>query len=390
MPCRLSCMAKKHGMVLAVNLGDVQHCTASDPSCPPDLRYQFNTLVVFSADGTILSKYHKTNLYKEPEYDVPPPQPLAVFELFGQTFGTIICFDIMFAKPQVEMMARAGVNNLIFASWWVNTPPMLTATQIQQAWSRAFGMNMLAANAGYNARTSGSGIFSQGLPLSSFSNPSPLPFNKLLISDLPKLQKTAERPHWSRQQGEVSQSNVPSIKLALASSKPLTLNTKPLLTFNVEGQTLIDQVEVQDLACKFTWRVASQSHRALNSSFFLYAVSGYLTPLFPILACGVASCPILDAKDCITLQQRSWQTMFSNQTLFSSFSLEAIYHAPKDLTIYPVSSMNAGELFSPDQISYARKPDNSHHLLATPPSPSPSPVSLLHVGFLGRTLDSYF
>uniref|UniRef100_A0A8C6Y4U8 Biotinidase n=1 Tax=Naja naja TaxID=35670 RepID=A0A8C6Y4U8_NAJNA len=54
---QLSCMALKNQMFLVVNLGTKEPCMQSDPHCPPDGRYQFNTNVVFNNNGTLIDPY---------------------------------------------------------------------------------------------------------------------------------------------------------------------------------------------------------------------------------------------------------------------------------------------------------------------------------------------
>lgn len=369
-------------------MGDVHHCTKWDTDCPSDRRYQFNTLVVFGADGAILSKYHKTNLYFEPEFDVPVAQYPAVFELFGVKFGMIICFDIMFAKPQLELLNRHGVTDLIFSSWWVNTPPILTATQIQQGWSRAFGANVLASNSGFNARVSGSGIFSEGRPLASFTNPTMVSRNRLLIADVPKIRFRGENEDYAQLPKVV---RIPEGERSVT-SKPLILHSKALRTWEVNGELLKDQISVEGLTCSFTYQVVSDSHTETSNSSTLifYAASGYLTPLFPALACGVATCPSDDAARCITLLQMPKASMVANQTLFGYFSLTATYSSSDKLTVYPVSAKNNAAIFSDHEITYTRNTDQTRHTLSTPNSPfqAQESLSLLHVGFLGRNLET--
>ena len=59
---RLSCLARDYSVVLVANMGNIQNCMGS-ANCPPDGHFQFNTNVVFEADGTLIAKYHKINLY---------------------------------------------------------------------------------------------------------------------------------------------------------------------------------------------------------------------------------------------------------------------------------------------------------------------------------------
>lgn len=58
------------------------------------------------------------NITDEPE--------LATFETdFGVTFGTFICFDILFEKPALQLV-REGVKHIIFPSMWFGELPFLT------------------------------------------------------------------------------------------------------------------------------------------------------------------------------------------------------------------------------------------------------------------------
>uniref|UniRef100_A0A8D2HS46 Biotinidase n=1 Tax=Urocitellus parryii TaxID=9999 RepID=A0A8D2HS46_UROPR len=59
----LSCMAIRGEMFLVANLGTKQPCHSNDPGCPNDGRYQFNTNVIFSNNGTLVDCYGKHNLY---------------------------------------------------------------------------------------------------------------------------------------------------------------------------------------------------------------------------------------------------------------------------------------------------------------------------------------
>ena len=56
---RLSCLAKDNSIYIVANIGDKKSCNASDPQCPPDGRYQYNTDVVFDSKGKLVARYHK-------------------------------------------------------------------------------------------------------------------------------------------------------------------------------------------------------------------------------------------------------------------------------------------------------------------------------------------
>uniref|UniRef100_A0A8C3XXD8 CN hydrolase domain-containing protein n=1 Tax=Catharus ustulatus TaxID=91951 RepID=A0A8C3XXD8_CATUS len=56
---RLSCMARNNSIYVVANIGDKKPCDSSDPSCPGDGRYQYNTDVVFDTQGKLVARYHK-------------------------------------------------------------------------------------------------------------------------------------------------------------------------------------------------------------------------------------------------------------------------------------------------------------------------------------------
>lgn len=72
----------------------------------------------------------------------------------------------------------------MFSSWWVNFPPLITATQVQQANSRSKGITLIAANSGESWYNSGSGIYVNGEPLISYYNVGFSAVNKLLVSSV--------------------------------------------------------------------------------------------------------------------------------------------------------------------------------------------------------------
>ncbi|KAG5843108.1 hypothetical protein ANANG_G00184990 [Anguilla anguilla] len=161
---RLSCMAKNNSLYLVANMPGREDCDAQTPPCPPDGRYQFNTNVVFSANGTLVARYRKRNLYFESQFDTPADPQLITFDTpFAGRFGLFTCFDILFYNPAVELVEKLGVRQLIFPTAWMNTLPLLDAVQFHRSFSYATNTTLLSANLRVDAEAmTGSGIFSPG------------------------------------------------------------------------------------------------------------------------------------------------------------------------------------------------------------------------------------
>ncbi|KAL2080651.1 hypothetical protein ACEWY4_024444 [Coilia grayii] len=158
----LSCMAQKNNLYLVANMAGLQVCdSTTDDRCPPDGRYQFNTDVVFSSDGTLVARYRKQNLYFEAAFDTPPQMELVVFSTpFAGRFGILTCFDILFREPTIALVEDLGVRQLVYPTAWMNQLPLLAAVQFQRSFSYAAAVTILAANVrAASLGMTGSGIF---------------------------------------------------------------------------------------------------------------------------------------------------------------------------------------------------------------------------------------
>lgn len=109
----LSCAAKRHGIAIVANIGDLIYCDETHPhsGCEHarDGRLQYNTAVAFDTDGSYLAKAHKQNLWGEAAYfDTPQNCPDVTFRTsFGVTFGLFTCADIIFKHPAQRMVENA-------------------------------------------------------------------------------------------------------------------------------------------------------------------------------------------------------------------------------------------------------------------------------------------
>uniref|UniRef100_A0A8C5MUQ2 Biotinidase n=1 Tax=Leptobrachium leishanense TaxID=445787 RepID=A0A8C5MUQ2_9ANUR len=158
---RLSCMAAKSRIFLVANLGTKMPCDPQTAQCPQDGRFQFNTNVVFSDNGTLVATYFKQNLYYEYSFDTPPEVQHVVFDTpFADGFALFTCFDILFYKPAVDLVKKYKVNHIVYPTAWMNQLPLLSSIQIQRAFATTYNINFLAANIHHTTLgMTGSGIF---------------------------------------------------------------------------------------------------------------------------------------------------------------------------------------------------------------------------------------
>ncbi|KFO76080.1 Biotinidase, partial [Cuculus canorus] len=182
---RLSCMALKNKMFLVANVGTKELCERTDPHCPSDGRYQFNTNVAFNDDGMLVATYRKHNLYFEYAFDTPPEPDYKLFDTpFAGKFGMFTCFDILFFEPAVNLIRKYNLKQVVYPTAWMNQLPLLSAVEFQQAFATAFNINILAANIHHpTLGMTGSGIYT---PVKSFIYHNMESYGgKLIVAEIP-------------------------------------------------------------------------------------------------------------------------------------------------------------------------------------------------------------
>ena len=163
---KLSCLAQDYQVVLVANMGDIQPCSVKH--CPKDGKYHFNTNVVFEADGTLIAKYHKLNLYAgEAKYFDPGSYSnntcVSFDTSFGVTFGTFTCYDLLFKEPANCLLSK-NIKNFVLPTAWGSSYPFYMSIAVQQGWSRKHRVNFLAANQHFKlSYSTGSGLYSNGV-----------------------------------------------------------------------------------------------------------------------------------------------------------------------------------------------------------------------------------
>lgn len=161
-----SLFAKRYGLTVVIDIGEVEWCDNDDLArdCPSDGRWQFNTQLVFSSDGSILARHRKLHLFLADAdiFNYPAPALDHFESSFGVTFGMLVCFDVWFRYPGFAMAdGDLGIENFILSSWWENngTLPLVSAVNMQQAFAREAEANLLGCSVGVSFFNSGSGVY---------------------------------------------------------------------------------------------------------------------------------------------------------------------------------------------------------------------------------------
>lgn len=145
----LSCLARANGIYLCINLSESEECTDESQQERNDSRAcsslgisRYNTNVVLDRNGTVVGRYRKFNLFREGGVNTTLTAELSTFETdFGVTFGNIICFDVLFFEPAMQLV-QMGVKNFLFSAMWVSELPFLTCKLAQSFSSCWFIYNL--------------------------------------------------------------------------------------------------------------------------------------------------------------------------------------------------------------------------------------------------------
>ncbi|GAB0186716.1 pantetheinase [Grus japonensis] len=247
---RLSCMARNNSIYVVANIGDKKPCNSSDPGCPSDGRYQYNTDIVFDSEGKLVARYHKddpmqgsygqkesrqvldrsgiisrsttaaervldtkhlratfmilngkeavrvfhtrTTCLEEKLSLIKEPEAITFETPFGK-FGIFTCFDILFREPAVVLVSELQVDTVLFPTAWMNVLPFLTAIEFHSAWAMGMGVNLLSANThNIGLAMTGSGLFTPEGPV-AYHYDSRTEEGRLLLAELsarPRLSPT--------------------------------------------------------------------------------------------------------------------------------------------------------------------------------------------------------
>jgi hypothetical protein len=216
----------------------------------------------------------------------------------------------------------------------VNYPPLLTGTQTQQAWARAFGKNVLAAGANAGPSSSGSGVYRwSGEVLASFyDSDGKHNGSRMLVSNIPSqpdalsskvvarevrssepwiaseaaTEPQHDHPRYSfERQWQATDSSV-SILGHSFSQTNVTLVSTSTLSSNITTHLAASVAGAQCSADFVLWKAADDPEH-----FALVAASGAYNGYFPSAMCSFMRCGSSSAEECLTRNEISSKSLFS-------------------------------------------------------------------------------
>ncbi|CAN7979545.1 unnamed protein product, partial [Ixodes pacificus] len=346
----LSCLARDNRIYVVANVYDHKPCPPRRTPCPPDGVLFYNTNVALDRNGTLVSRYHKNHLFREALLDTPEPFEEAVFETdFGARVGMFICFDVLFPEA-AQLVARHNITLAVMSTFWYDTLPGIYSVAVQQAWSLAHGVPLLAAGVQRPLTgTLGSGIYAggRGPLIYSYSADNR---SKLLIANTDDAA-----PKNPRYAGDVL--DVRSLTFSYINTSAFAV--APLL--NASGEMLACSGEV---CCRLSYATPE-----LSDAFFLIAgrtiTSRVSANVLSTQVCSLTVCEERsESRPCTKMATRS-------STRFSSLRLEARFATPY---VYPVLASDGLALTSVRSWSFETSPGRFTSLSIDERNPPKEPI----------------
>ena len=184
----LSCLAEEYNLHVAVNMPSYVLCeTAADPECPHDGFYLYNTNIVYDVTGTLVARYRKWTLYYEDAMDQPSTVDHAYFDTPFGRLATVVCFDLLFERPAIELVEEFHIDTALFPTAWRSQLPLMQGVGFHESWAILTGVNLLGSELHVPAaQFAGSGIYAgaQGA-VNYYFDDALLSPGKLLVSRIP-------------------------------------------------------------------------------------------------------------------------------------------------------------------------------------------------------------
>jgi len=352
---QLSCVARQKQMYIVVNLYEQSYCPDRQQirfndtrPCPGNGLNIYNTNVVFDSRGRLMAKYRKYNLYGEAGVIQPLyPESVPFDTSFGVKFALMICFDILFEKPVIDLVNQ-GVTNFIIPKMWFSKAPFLNAAQIHQGWAWGNNVNLLAAGASMPAvGSTGTGIYHGKFgAITTVMNY--LPENRIYRAEVPKSMDVAPKyePIHSNKPGDML-----NLYLKRDNSTPFVTELIPKETFGyirrdlcMGGSCCRFEIDFRFVGNNDTYEYRMVAYRGLRTDSM---------PAVPkreaVEVCAIVACADETVESC-ALRYENVETGFYFRSIVISTQLPRNDHilvmpttASLSIMPYPVSDFRVTE-----------------------------------------------
>lgn len=379
---KISCAAKENRIYVVINIAEKLPCISG--TCPQDKMFYYNSNVVFDRTGKVIARYRKTNLFVEPQFNVPPMPEIVTFSTdFGVRFGTFICFDILFHEPALQLTRLHRVTDIVYTTAWFSEVPFLTAVQTQAGWSFAEDVNLLAA--GYNRPASGntgSGIYlgRKGIGKAVMSRTR---HGDMLIYEVPKIEERDDsyrnrlmnynHTTWRYYHGKEHVHDELRKKREANTLADNTNDTIFLLHDNIQAfetalvigngtKTLCQN----NFCCEFKIDIVKADS---NMKYRLVVFNGrrrYVVTEAAVRACGIVQCSNNSISSCGAVQES--ETVFGNieiTTSFRDYKNTLIMPSTLNSELLPLTNWTYDERFHNDYVNITMSLSNDTNNLLT-------------------------
>ncbi|XP_058117026.1 vanin-like protein 2 [Anopheles ziemanni] len=353
----LSCLARETRKYLVINLSEQYYLQQKAETV------RYNTDVVFDRNGTVIARYRKYNLFKEPGTSVTDVPELVSFETdFGVRFGVFTCFDILFANPTLQLI-KLGLRDFVFPAFWTSEPPFLASTQIFESWAYANDANLIVSGTNYDlSGATGTGVFNgrNGALLTHFTG---VPTRALYTVTVPKSGHTVHYHSRTSDMLEVPSGAARSHRLPGAELDRVRMGRDFLEQFTTIQlnpswqQETIEQIVCSGLfCCDFAVSLSVNNERDLTHYYRLAVFDGIRTfqgfADAHVSICGVIACVNQTIASCgLLLPVNSGYMEFTSISISGQFQANGTLAMPNslDMSMY---SYDASRYTFTSEINY--------------------------------------